>query len=80
MTDPTVYEALQEEIAGLPEPLAEEALDFVRFMKARYAEASRAAMHPVEESRIQWRCHLGDVANETLEEWEGWEELISGEG
>ena len=77
MTDPTVYEALQEEIAGLPGPLAEEALDFVRFLKARHAEASRADAYPAEESRIQFRCHLGDVANVTLEEWE---ELICGEG
>lgn len=34
----TVHEALREEIDGLPEPLAREALDFILFVKSRHAE------------------------------------------
>lgn len=36
--DMTVHEALREESDGLPEPLAQEALDFILFVKSRHAE------------------------------------------
>ena len=59
-----------------PRILAEEALDFVRFVKARHADATRAFAH-VEEARVHRRSHPGEVMTVTIEEWE---ELIGGEG
>jgi hypothetical protein len=67
--DRTVHEALREEIAGLPEPLAREALDFILFVKDRHAE-EQFLWAQVEETRRHRAEHPDEVTTVTADEWD----------
>ncbi len=65
----TVYELLKREIESLPEALAEEAFDFILFMKARRAEES-FLWQQIEETRSYRQQHPEEVMTVTSEEWD----------
>jgi len=67
--DRTVQEALREEIAELPEPLAQEALDFILFMKSRRAE-DQFLWSQVEETRRHRADHPEEVMTVSADEWD----------
>lgn len=69
MPVPSIHEALQREVATLPETLAQEALDFVMFVKARHAEEA-ALWSRVEEARAHRAEHPEEVMEATADEWE----------
>jgi hypothetical protein len=63
----TARDALRDEIADLSEPLAQEALDFVLFVKNRHAE-EQFLWSKVEETQKDWREHPEEVMTVTAEE------------
>jgi hypothetical protein len=65
----TARDALRDEIADLPEPLAQETLDFVLFVKNRHAE-EQFLWEKVEETERYRREHPEDVMTVTVEEFE----------
>jgi hypothetical protein len=65
----TVKERLQDEIAGLPESIAQEALDFVLFVKARHAE-EKFLWAQVEETQRHREAHPEEVMTVTADEWD----------
>jgi hypothetical protein len=65
----TVHDALREEIADLPEPLAQETLDFLLFVKSRHAE-EQFLWAQVEETLKYRREHPEEVMTVTAEEFE----------
>ena len=69
MSGQTVREMIQQEIATLPEPLAEEIFDFVLFIKARRAE-EEFLWKQVKETHSYRQQHPEDIMTVTLEEWE----------
>lgn len=71
----TVHETLREEVDGLPEALAQEALDFVLFVKNRHAE-DQFLWAQVEQAQRHRAEHPEEVMTVTAEEWE----KLTGEG
>jgi len=69
MNSQTVQELLQSEIEALPEPLAEEVLDFVLFVKGRRAE-EEFLWQQVRASHEQRRQHPDEVKTITAAEWD----------
>jgi hypothetical protein len=65
----TVQETLRDEIADLPEPLAQEALDFVLFVKSRHAE-EKFLWSQVEETEKHRREHPEEVMTVTADEFD----------
>ncbi len=61
-------EQLRHEVDGLPEPIAEQVLDFVMFVKARHAEET-FLWQQVEATRAYRRRHPEEVMTVTAEEW-----------
>ncbi len=69
MSNRTVQQTLQDEIAGLPEPLAQEALDFILFVKARHAD-EKFLWAQVEETQRHRKDHPDEVMTATADEWD----------
>ncbi len=69
MSSQTVQQRLQDEIEALSEPLAEEVLDFVLFVKGRRAEES-FLWRQVQASRAFRREHPDAVETLSAEEWD----------
>jgi hypothetical protein len=69
VSNQTVQQTLQDEIAGLPDPLAQEALDFILFVKARHAEENYLCTQ-VEETQRHRQAHPDEVVTATADEWD----------
>ena len=68
MANLNTRELLQEEIASLPDALAEEVFDFVLFVKARRAEES-FLWEQAQAAQAYRRAHPDEVVTSTAEEW-----------
>ncbi|MCU0493672.1 MAG: hypothetical protein MUD01_18950 [Chloroflexaceae bacterium] len=69
MTTANVHDMVKQEVDTLPDVLAGEVLDFVFFLKARYAEEA-FLWTKVEEAQQHRRQHPEEVQTVTAEEWE----------
>jgi len=65
----STLEMLRQEIASLPERLAEEVFDFVLFVKARRAEEA-FLWEQVEATRAYRRDHPEEIITASADEWE----------
>jgi hypothetical protein len=68
MSSMTVQELIQLEIAQLPEKLAREALDFIRYLRERQSEED-FLKEQVEIARAYRRAHPDEVITMTADEW-----------
>jgi hypothetical protein len=69
MSSQTLQQLLWNEIEALPEPLAEEVLDFVLFVKGRRAEEA-FLWSQAQASRAFRREHPDEVETLSAEEWD----------
>ncbi|MBM4457074.1 MAG: hypothetical protein FJ011_04785 [Chloroflexi bacterium] len=73
------YELLKREVETLPVPLAEQVLDFITFIKSRYAEDA-FLWKQVETTQARRRKHPEEVMTVTAEEWDTLTAYLDGEG
>ena len=69
MRSMTVQELIQIEITQLPEKLAREALDFIRYLRERQSEED-FLKEQVEIARAYRHAHPDEVITMTADEWE----------